>query len=130
GRWNFLQKLLPNPTAVTSQSFFGTAVAIDGNTIVVSSPSHSMDTTNLPGSNLTDAGALFVYTLTGDYWTQTQKLVESDRILGDNLGNSVSICGDNIIAGSWSNDFDANAGARMEAAGAAYIFERRAGKWE
>jgi hypothetical protein len=67
--------------------------------------------------------------LTTDGWIQTQKIVASDRGLGGNFGNAVSICGDNIIVGAWGNDHDAQYGRRMEASGAAYIFERKGLLW-
>ena len=104
-------------------------MAIEGRTIVVSAPDHARDVTNSPASNITAAGALYVFDRSGAGWIQTQKIVTIDRELGSWLGNSVSICGNNIIAGAWGGDYDANRGNRLEAAGAAYIFERTGGKW-
>jgi len=131
GTWQFMQKIIANPTArvQNGQAYFGTAVAIDGNTIVVAAPDHTLDVTDKPESNVSSAGALFVYMLTNEGWIQTQKLVSKDRQIGDGLGNSVAICGDNIIAGSWGGDYDGMYANRMEAAGAAYIFERKGGIW-
>jgi hypothetical protein len=131
GTWYFMQKIIANPTARVQQgqAFYGSAVAIDGNTIVVGSPSHALDPTDRIESSISSAGALFVYTLTNQGWLQTQKLVAKDRQLGGDLGNSVSICGDNIIAGAWQQDLDASYGNRMDNAGAAYIFERKGVTW-
>lgn len=131
GTWHFIQKIIANPTARVQQgqAFFGTAVAIEGNTIVVAAPDHALDATDRLESSISSAGALFVYILTTEGWIQTQKLVSKDRQIGDGLGNSVAICGDNIIAGSWGGDYDGMYANRMEAAGAAYIFERKGGVW-
>jgi FG-GAP repeat len=131
GTWQFMQKIIANPTARVQQgqAYFGTAVAIDGNTIVVAAPDHALDATDKLESSVSSAGALFVYMLTNEGWIQTQKLVSKDRQLGDGLGNSVAICGDNIIAGSWGADYDGMNANRMEAAGAAYIFERKGILW-
>jgi hypothetical protein len=126
-----MQKIIANPTARVQQgqAFYGSAVAIDGNTIVVGCPSHALDPTDRLESSISSAGALFVYTLTNQGWLQTQKLVAKDRQLGGDLGNSVSICGDNIIAGAWQQDLDASYGNKMDNAGAAYIFERKGVTW-
>jgi hypothetical protein len=139
-----MQKIIANPTARVQQgqTFFGSSVAIDGNTIAIGCPDYAWDPANRPESALTSAGAVFVYQLTsqkifnasGDSaqvsgWVQTQTLVAKDRELGAGLGNSVSICGDNIIAGAWGQDHDALYGNRMDAAGAAYIFERTGVTW-
>ena len=134
-----MQKLIANPTArvQNGQAFFGTSVAIDGNTIAIGCPQHVLDPTDQMSSAVSSAGAVFVYQLTtqkttaGDVagWVQMQKLVAKDRELGGCLGNSVSICGDNIIAGAWQQDHDAMYGNRMDNAGAAYIFERKGVTW-
>ena len=42
----------------------------------------------------------------------------------------LAICGNNIIGGAWGGDHDASGGNRMEAAGAAYIFERGGTGWK
>lgn len=143
GTWYFMQKLIANPTARVQQgqAFFGTSVAIDGNTIAIGCPQHALDPTDQLSSSITSAGAVFVYQLTSQKiteggtekniagWVQMQKLVAKDRQLGGDLGNAVSICGDNIIAGAWQQDLDASYGNRMDNSGAAYIFERKGVLW-
>jgi hypothetical protein len=130
GTWYLKQKITADPISRGGQEYFGTAVAIEGNTIVVSSPDHAKDVTNSLASNITAAGALYVFNRSGSGWVQTQKIVANDRELGSWLGNSVAICGNNIIAGAWGGDYDENRGNRMEAAGNAYIFERNGGIWK
>ncbi|HZI53529.1 MAG TPA: hypothetical protein VFD56_07500 [Chitinophagaceae bacterium] len=130
GTWYQTQKITADPYSRGGQEYFGTAVAIEGRTIVVSAPDHAKDVTNSPASNITAAGALYVFERTGSSWVQTQKIVANDRELGSWLGKSVSICGNNIIAGAWGGDHDASGGRRMEAAGNAYIFERSGGVWK
>jgi FG-GAP repeat/Astacin (Peptidase family M12A) len=130
GTWYLIQKITADAVSRGGQEYFGTAVAIEGRTIVVSAPDHAKDATNSLASNVTAAGALYVFDRSGAGWIQTQKIVAVDRELGSWLGNSVAICGNNIIAGAWGGDHDANRGNRMEAAGAAYIFERSGGAWK
>jgi len=129
GTWYLVKKITADPESRGGQEYFGTAVAIEGNTIVVSAPDHAKDVSNRLESNVTAAGALYVFERTGGSWIQTQKIVSNDRELGSWLGNSVSICGNNIIAGAIGGDYDANRANRVEAAGNAYIFERKGGKW-
>ncbi|HEY0678119.1 MAG TPA: hypothetical protein VGD17_07525 [Chitinophagaceae bacterium] len=129
GTWYQLQKIVAAPASRDGQNLFGYAVAIEGNVIVVGSPSHSRDLTDDAASNVTDAGALFVFEQYAGKWTQVAKLIAPDRHLGSGLGNSVSICGSNIIAGALGEDHDAQGTNRLEAAGGAYIFERSGGTW-
>ena len=132
GVWVQKQKLVANP--IEGQILFGHSVAIDGNTIAVGCPWYAKDATGKPETNLNGAGAVFVFDKTGGTWVQSQILTPSIRNinnLGDDLGWSVAICGDLIIAGAWGVDFDEKGeGTRMEASGAAYIFERSGGKWK
>jgi len=126
GSWGQVQKISPSQ----SYNYFGGAVAIDNNTIVVGAIGNSTDTTNKPETNVGDAGALFVFEGSGSNWKQKQKLVATKRTLGENLGLSVSISGNYIIGGAWGSPFDVNIENKMESAGAAYIFERSSTGWK
>ncbi|TAL47371.1 MAG: hypothetical protein EPN92_04940 [Chitinophagaceae bacterium] len=125
GSWQQMQKI-----SARTYNYFGGSVAIDNNTIVIGAIGHSMDTTNKIESNLTDAGAIFVFEKTGSSWKQTQKLVADRRTHGENLGLSVSISGNYIIGGALGSHFDVNMENRKEFAGAAYIFERNGSVWK
>ncbi|HEY1538600.1 MAG TPA: hypothetical protein VGF63_04315 [Solirubrobacteraceae bacterium] len=66
----------------------GVNVDVDGDTAVVGAPQ-------------TDGkGAVYVFTRSGDSWTQTAKLTTSDLATGDDFGQSVAIDGDTIVAGA------------------------------
>ncbi len=97
---------------------FGESVSIDGNTIVVGSPS---DDTVLKNG----VGAAYIFEKTGGVWpdTETKIIIASDRAEFDNFGISVSISGDTVIVGA---DFEDVKGS---ASGSAYIFEKNAGVW-
>jgi hypothetical protein len=96
---------------------FGQSVAIQGNTAVVGAYLH-----DLPGKG--DAGAVYVFQRSGTTWTQVAKLTASNSAGGDNLGISVDIDGDSIIAGAWFKN-----GLNVQQ-GAAYVFTRNAaGVW-
>ncbi len=131
GTWSQVQKVVASGR--TSYDYYGTSVAIDGNTLVVGAIGHSRDTTNKASTNFNDAGALFVFERTDKGWKETQKLVAKDRsiaILGENLGISVSISGNHIIGGAWGSRLDTSNANKMESAGAAYVFERSAAGWK
>jgi uncharacterized protein (DUF2345 family) len=87
--------------------FGGSSVAIDGDTLVLGAP----------GSNGSQ-GAVYVYQRSADTWTQTAKLTASDGVMNDQLGNSVAIQGDTIVAGAPGD----NGGQ-----GSAYTFTRSGG---
>jgi hypothetical protein len=131
GNWRQTQKIIDSPLFRGGQEYFGTAVAIEGKTVVVGTPDHARDTTYSDASNITAAGALFVFERTDSSgWVLTQKLIAKDRALGGWLGTSVSICGNNIIAGAAGGDYDQAGANRMDDAGNAYIFERSGGRWK
>lgn len=112
--WNQQAKLVP--TGGFTSDNFGLEVAIDGNTLVVSTGSHDV------GANQ-NQGAAWVYVRSGNSWTQQAKLTASDAKIYDEFGRSIAIDGSTIVVGSL-----AKIGAN-EYQGAAYIFERIGGAW-
>ncbi|HEY8474383.1 MAG TPA: hypothetical protein VIL37_17345, partial [Natronosporangium sp.] len=96
------------------QARFGRAVAIQGDTAVVTAMLADV------GSNPLQ-GAAYVFTRDGDGWTETQKLTASDGGPFERFGGSLAIDGDTLLVGSW--------GASAER-GAVYVFVRDAsGTW-
>ena len=65
------------------------------------------------GSN--GPGAAYVFTESASVWTETAKLTASDGAVGDDFGESISINGNTIVAGS-------HAFLGPTAVGAAYVF--------
>ena len=109
-----IAKLLPSPGIELET--FGTAVSIDGDTLVVGAPNYVPEPTG-PGS-------VYVYNRDAQgNWTEYANLVVCDAACGDGFGAAVSIDGDTIIIG-------APAAANSEISGAAYIFTRnQQGDW-
>ena len=95
------QRLEPDGAQTGGQ--FGTAVAQDGDTMIVGAPEQG-------------SGAAYVFTRTGDTWTEQQKLVGSDSALGDLFGTAVVIEGDTLVIGASFAD-------------AAYVFTRTGDTW-
>lgn len=104
-------------TGATSSDFFGSAVAIDGDRIVVGSPS---DDDPVLGGN---AGSAYVFDWNGSAWTQTQKLLPSALSESDDAGSSVAISGDRILIGSPHDDIGPGG------SGAAYTFLWNGSSW-
>jgi uncharacterized delta-60 repeat protein len=113
--WTQQQKL--TATDGGELDFFGSAVSISGDSIVIGS-----NASDIPGGM--DAGALYVFRRTGLAWSLEQKLTASDGGYNTRLGNSVSITGDTIAAGAYG---DSNGNGQY--AGAAYVFVRNGTSW-
>ena len=91
---------------------FGTAVAVDSDTIVVGTPGDD-----------SDEGSAYVFVKLGTGWAtgnQTAKLTASDGAANDEFGTSVAADGDTIVAGAPGDDSDE---------GSAYVFVRPGTGW-
>lgn len=135
GVWSEMQKLVPDDRAEDDE--FGWSVDISGTTAIVGAHFEDHDAA---GSNfLFNAGSVYIFDLSGGVWTQTQKIVGSDRAedivdpadpdLADQFGHSVAIDGDYLIVGAFGQDLNSGGGSPLSEAGAAYIFERSGGVW-
>ena len=93
---------------------FGSAVAVDANTVAVGARNASVNQGN--------QGAVYVYVRSGNTWTLQQKLVVpgGEAAANDHFGTSVTLAGDILLAGApgvASND------------GAVYAFTRSGATW-
>lgn len=113
--WALQQKLTVADGA--TNDYFGRAVAIAGDTIVVGSS--SADTlTNI------DQGAAYVFLRTGTTWAQQAKLLAADGASTDYFGDSVAISGDTVVVGATEDATGANVQQ-----GSAYVFTRTGTAW-
>lgn len=96
--------------------FFGSAVSISGDTVIVGAPSDDHPTAcNITVGN--DVGAAYVFQKNqggSNQWGQVRKIV-GDGFCDENFGTSVDIAGDTAVVGAPRD------------AGGAYIFLRNAG---
>lgn len=104
--------------APTGVDKFGHSVALDGETTVVGAPMHNV------GPSGGGHGAVFCFTRTGNVWTEEARLVAALGATNDELGYSVSISGNLVVAGAWRDDIGENSNQ-----GSAYAFVRQAGLW-
>ncbi len=112
--WVFKQKLTAPDGGEDDE--FGTAVAIDGDTIAIGAPFEDEAASN--------GGSVYVFTRTGATWSFQQKLMAADAASGDHVGESVAIHGDVVAAGAP----DENNAAGTDA-GSVYVFRRSGSTW-
>ena len=104
GLWSLQASLIPNDRVTGGyQDFFGRALAIEGDTLVIA-------------SDKIGSGAAYVFTRTGAAWSQSAKLRASDGDLYSDFGSSIAISQGTVLIGA--------PGHR-----AAYVFEQSATGW-
>ena len=113
--WTQQQKLIASDGA--ANDYFGAAVSVSGDTVVVGA---YLDDTAAGA----DAGSSYVFVRTGSTWTEQQKLLASDGAAGDWFGYSVSASGDTAVAGAARHDAPGGGDA-----GSAYVFVRSGTTW-
>jgi hypothetical protein len=111
--WGGEYRLVPDDGAPGDQ--FGISVAADGDTLLVGA--YGDDDLGL------GAGAVYVFTRTGDTWVQSQKLFASNGADADNFGYAVALQGDTALIGAFGH-LDVSGYA-----GTVYEFRRSGDTW-
>ncbi|MBL7163789.1 MAG: sortase [Anaerolineales bacterium] len=96
---------------------FGSSLDLDGPRLVVGAPAEDK------------VGAAYIYYRTGSTWTQESKIEPDDDKTGDFFGSSVAVNGGIVVVGVPFADPDLGAG-QVTNAGAAYVFKKKANRWE
>jgi hypothetical protein len=109
--WIEMNKLTPSDGG--EPILFGISVSISGDRLVVGAP--------YGGPLIT--GSAYVFRRLGNDWVEEAKLIGIDTAAGDHFGWSVSIDGDRLVIGAWSDD---DAG---DASGSAYVFRYDGNAW-
>lgn len=114
--------------------FFGCAVAISGDTIVIGASLEDSGSTGVNGdqgnNGANGSGAAYVFARDGSVWSQQAYLKASNAGQSDEFGDAVAIWNDTIVVGARyerSNATGVNgnqANNSREGAGAAYVFVR------
>ena len=105
---------------------FGSAVAIDGNTLVVGVPDEDSNGSDPSDNSAENVGAVYVFVRENNDWTQQAYLKASNAEADDEFGRSVALNGNTLVvgapgeAGNGSDPSDNSA----TFAGAAYVFVR------
>ena len=138
------QAYLKAPNA-ESGDFFGAAIAISDDTIVVGANKEASNQTTITNgasastdNSAADAGAAYVFTRSGSTWSQQAYLKAPNAESGDFFGSSVTISGNTIVVGASgessnqttvTNGPTASADNSAADAGAAYVFTRSGSTW-
>ena len=120
--WTEEQKLKASDAA--PDSAFGWSVALSGQTIAIGAPGES--------SGALFSGAVYVFVNDGTSWQQQGKIKANSTMMNQQLGFTVSVSGDTIVAaapgeliGEPADDFN-----NVLSKGAVYIFERTGTSWD
>lgn len=102
----------------TPEAWFGSAVAISGDTALVGAFNSIVD--GKPGQ-----GAVYAFRKVGDAWQQVQKLVADDGAASDQFGRAIAINGNMAIITAPLATIEGDIWR-----GAAYVFVRSGSRWE
>ncbi len=119
--------------------WFGTNIALDGDTLVVGARFEDSAATGINGNqadnSAPDSGAAYVFTRTGGIWSQQAYLKASNTDARDQFGSWVAVDGDTLVVGARFEDsaatgINGNQGDNSATdSGAAYVFTRTDGVW-
>ncbi|MEO2164539.1 MAG: cadherin-like beta sandwich domain-containing protein, partial [bacterium] len=117
---------------------FGTSVALDGGTLVVSARGEDSNAMGVGGDDsdntASNSGAAYVFVRSAGIWSQEAYLKASNTDANDYFGWSVALDGDTLVVGADErsnamgvdgNELDNSA----DNSGAAYVFVRSDGTW-
>jgi len=113
--WSEQRKLTASD--VEPVSYFGYAVALDGDNAVIGAPY------NTHGANALQ-GSAYVFARSGSAWTEQAKLFAADGGAEDLFGSAVAVSGDTVVAGAFIDDIGDQANQ-----GSAYVFVRAGAAW-
>jgi hypothetical protein len=117
--------------------YFGSSVAVSGDTVVVGAYWEASSTTGVnstPNESAYGSGAAYVFTRSGTTWSQQAYLKASNTGAGDAFGTSVAVSGDTVVVGAyWEDSSTAGVNSSPDESapqsGAAYVFTRSGTTW-
>jgi hypothetical protein len=137
GVWS--QQASLKPSNARAGDWFGSSVAVSGDTVVVGARFEDSGATGVDGNQADntapDSGAAYVFTRTAGVWTQQAYLKGSNTRAGDHFGFSVDVSENTVVAGARFEDSGAmviggnQADTSAPDSGAAYVFTRTGGAW-
>lgn len=130
--WTLQQRVSTESTSGgrTAESRFGCSVSLSGNTLLVGSMNHSLDSAGT--NSVSETGAAYILKRTASTWSFEAKLSAvgtNSRGANDRFGHSVSLSGDIAVVGAMSHNYDSNGGNSLNDAGAVFIYSRTGTTW-
>jgi hypothetical protein len=119
---------------IDANDYFGVAVDLQGDTLVVGAYGESGDGSSPDNNGSNSSGAAYVFTRSDGVWTQQQYLKAGNVGAFDSFGSGVTIDGDYIAVGAYYESGDASSTAQAPndnaiSAGAVYIFAHNGVSW-
>lgn len=132
GVWN--EQAYIKASNANSGDWFGSSVALDGDTLAVGAFHEDGDASSTaasPTDNAQRAGAAYVFTRSAGGWSQQAYIKASNAESFGYFGISIAVDGDTLLVGATGEGSDTaeTPNNNLAAAGAAYIFTRSAGVW-
>jgi hypothetical protein len=142
GTW--IQTEYLKPSNLDEQDGFGVAVAIDGDTVVVTSRGEDSNATGVGGdatnNDEQDSAAVYVFTRSAGTWSQQAYLKQSNTGSFDGFGGTLSLAGDTLAVAAATEpslstgvggdqDNDKMCGSFPCRIGAVYVFVRSGSEW-
>jgi hypothetical protein len=114
-----------------SDDYFGIAVAIAGDTIVVGAFGEDSSGSDPSDNSAANAGAAYTFVRTGTSWTQQAYLKAANAGSNDYFGGMVAVSSTTIVVGADGEDSAGSDPANNSAAnaGAVYVFVRDGSTW-
>lgn len=128
-----------------SADFFGRAIAISGDTLVVGADWEDSNDTSITNGTTASAdnsaansGAVYVFRRSGSTWVQEAFIKAPNTDSNDFFGSAVAISGDTLVVGAYAEDSNqstitngttASSDNSFSDPGAAYIFRRTGTTW-
>jgi hypothetical protein len=140
GVWSQQAYVKPSHTdPQVTGSFFGSSVALSGDTLAIGAPFEASCTTGINGDQTNtgcpNAGAAYVFRRSSSEWTQQAYLKAPNTEAEDRFGHSVAVSGDAVAVGA-NQEASCAAGVNGDvgnnacpAAGAVHVFRRAAEGW-
>jgi hypothetical protein len=136
---NWSQQAYLKASKTGGQDYFGCAVAIASDTIVVGAPGEDSNATGINGNQSNESGensgAAYVFGRNGTNWSQQAYLKGSNTEAYDDFGVSVAVSGETIVVGADEESSGATgvngdqSDNSVDSAGAAYVFVRTGTDW-
>ncbi|HEV2883513.1 MAG TPA: hypothetical protein VGW36_01575 [Pyrinomonadaceae bacterium] len=101
----------------SAEDYFGTSVAIDGDTIAIGADSDSF-------SGNPARGSVYIFTREAGVWAERLKLLSHDGGPNDHFGNALSLTGNTLVVGAKTDTVGANTNQ-----GSAYVFTGSGANW-
>ena len=132
------EALLKGPNTESGDEL-GISVALWGDTLAVGAPQEDSSSREINGdqtdNEAINSGAVYVFRRTGSSWVQEAYIKASNAGTGDELGISVALWNDVLVAGALFEDSAATGvdgdqdDEQAENGGAAYVFRRTGSTW-